>query len=186
MLDAKTPRRRGVEGKQSKHDRFRLSMNIHAATPTDLPEILALLRSSDLPVAGIERHIATTLVARDSGSFVGCAAVEVYGAAGLLRSIAVAGNLRGEGLGQRLTEAALELARRRGVRDIYLLTTTAENFFPRFGFVPIPRDQLDPALGPSEELRGACPASAVAMRANLSTSSPSSRQSSAPPPAPQC
>ena len=176
---------KGVEGKQRKHDNFRLSMNIHAASSTDLSEILALLKRSDLPVAGIERHVATTLVARNSGRLVGCAAVEVYGPTGLLRSVAVAQDQRGAGLGQRLTETALELARRQGVRDIYLLTTTAGKFFPRFGFVPIPRDQLDAALDQSEELRGACPASALAMRANLSTSSPSSRQSSAAPPAPR-
>jgi amino-acid N-acetyltransferase len=174
-----------VEGKQSKHDNFRLSMNIHAATSTDLSEILALLKSSALPVAGIERHVATTLVARNSGRLVGCAAVEIYGSAGLLRSVAVANDQRGAGLGKRLTETALDLARRQGVRDIYLLTTTAEKFFPRFGFVPIPRDQLEPALAQSEELSGACPASALAMRANLSTSSPSSPQNSAAPPAPR-
>ena len=185
MLDAERPRGRDAAEKQNKHDNFGLSMNIHAAAPMDLSEILALLKSTDLPVAGIEQHVAATLVVRDSGRLVGCAAVEIYGVAGLLRSVAVARDQRGAGLGRRLTEAALDLARRRGVRDIYLLTTTAENFFPRFGFVPIPRDQLDPALGQSEELRGACPASAVAMRANLSTSSPFSRQSSAAPPAPR-
>jgi len=93
--------------------------------------------------------------------------VEVYGQAGLLRSVAVDAKRRGKGLGERLTKAALELARNRGVRDIYLLTTTAGNFFPRFGFTAIPRAELDPALNQSEELRGACPASALAMRAAL-------------------
>ena len=142
-------------------------MNIRAATPTDLPDILDLLETSALPVAGIERHVETTLVARDGDTIVGCAAVEVYGTAGLLRSVAVAGGRRGEGLGQRLTAAALDVARARGVSNVYLLTTTAGDFFPRFGFTPIARAQMDPALESSEELRGACPASALAMRAQL-------------------
>ena len=81
--------------------------------------------------------------------------------------MAVAPERRGEGLGQRLTAAALELAREHGVHDVYLLTTTAGDFFPRFGFTPIARNQMAPALAASEELRGACPASAVAMRARL-------------------
>jgi hypothetical protein len=51
--------------------------------------------------------------------------------------------------------------------------------------VAIPRAELDPALGQSEELQGACPASALAMRAPLSTSAPPSRQSSSRPPAPR-
>jgi amino-acid N-acetyltransferase len=158
-------------------------MNIDAATPRDLPEILALLEASKLPVAGIAQHVAATLVAREAGTIVGCAAVEIYGPAGLLRSVAVAAGRRGEGLGQRLTAAALDVARARGVRNVYLLTTTAGDFFPRFGFSPIARTQMDPALAESEELRGACPASALAMRTQLSTSSPPSPQRSSPPPA---
>jgi len=142
-------------------------MNVVAATPADLPDILALLKASALPIAGIDQHVETTLIARDNGKIVACAAVEVHGQAGLLRSVAVEIERRGEGLGERLTKAALELARKRGVRDIYLLTTTASHFFPRFGFTAIPRAELDPALEQSEELRGACPASALAMRAAL-------------------
>jgi amino-acid N-acetyltransferase len=142
-------------------------MNIQAAKTADLPHILTLLKAAALPVAGIENHIETALVARDSERLLGCAAVEVYGQAGLLRSVAVEAGRRGEGLGERLTKAALELARKRGVRHIYLLTTTASHFFPRFGFTAIPRAEVDPALNQSEELRGACPASALAMRAAL-------------------
>lgn len=159
-------------------------MNIYAATPSDVPEMLALLNASGLPVAGIERHVATALVTHDAGRLVGCAAVEVYGSAGLLRSVAVVPDQRGTGLGQRLTRAALDLAHQRGVRTVYLLTTTAGDFFPRFGFVAIPRSDVDPALGQSDELRGACPASALAMRLALSTSGPPSRQSFSAPPAP--
>jgi amino-acid N-acetyltransferase len=144
-------------------------MAIAHAVESDLPEIVTLLKQSGLPTAGIERHIETTLVARAAGALTGCAAVEVYGEAGLLRSVAVDAGHRGEGLGEALTTAAIELARKRGVRNIYLLTTTASHFFPRFGFTAIPRAELDPALGQSEELRGACPASALAMRATLST-----------------
>jgi amino-acid N-acetyltransferase len=142
-------------------------MNIQAAAPSDLPDILALLKASALPVAGIERHVETALVARDAQQLLGCAAVEVYGQAGLLRSVAVEVEHRGEGWGERLTKAALELARKRGVRNIYLLTTTASHFFPRFGFTAITRAELDPVLSQSEELRGACPTSALAMRASL-------------------
>jgi len=144
-------------------------MAIAPGKEEDLPDILALLKRSALPVAGIERHVSTTLVARHDDKIVGCAAVEVYGQAGLLRSVAVEPARRSEGLGEQLTKAALELARKRGVRTIYLLTTTASHFFPRFGFTAIPRTELDPALEQSEELRGACPARALAMRASLST-----------------
>ncbi|MGH7538286.1 MAG: GNAT family N-acetyltransferase, partial [Gemmatimonadales bacterium] len=90
-------------------------------------------------------------------------AVELYGTTGLLRSVAVDATLRGQGIGVRLTDAALALARRRGVRYVYLLTETAARFFPRFGFRTIPRSEVAPAVRESVEFTGACSESAVAM-----------------------
>jgi len=145
-----------------------LSEEIRPATSDDLPDILALLERSKLPVDGLAEHLAAALVARTADGIAGCAAVEIYGTAGLLRSVAVDPGRRGAGLGHRLTAAALDLALARGVRSVYLLTTTAGDFFPRFGFTRIDRKEMDAALEQSAELRGACPASAVAMRADLS------------------
>jgi len=138
--------------------------NIAPAVPADLPGILDLLRQSDLPLAGVDAHLPTVLAARDGARLTGCAALELYGVAALLRSVAVASDRRGTGLGQRLTRAALDLARTRGVRTVYLLTTTAGEFFPRFGFQPITRDEIDPAVRQSVELTTACPESALVMR----------------------
>jgi nucleoside-diphosphate-sugar epimerase/N-acetylglutamate synthase-like GNAT family acetyltransferase len=140
---------------------------IRPARLPDLPAIIALLEENDLPVAGLAEHLGTTLVAEANASLVGCAAIELYGAAGLLRSVAVDGARRGERLGHRLTQAALELARAQGVNTVYLLTTTARDFFPRFGFRRITRDQVDSAVQRSVEFTTVCPASAVAMRADL-------------------
>ena len=140
---------------------------IRAATAGDLPAVMALLEASRLPLAGVEGYVATTLVAQRSARIVGCAAVEIHGTAGLLRSVAVDETRRGEGLGHQLTQAALDLARSRGVRRVYLLTTTADAFFPRFGFRTLPRDEVDSAVRQSVEFTTACPASAVAMRADL-------------------
>ena len=140
---------------------------IRAATTRDLAAIKTLLERNKLPLAGLEGHIATTLIAQRSARVVGCAALEVYGAAGLLRSVAVDQARRGAGLGHQLTQAALDLARARGLTSVYLLTTTAATFFPRFGFREVARDDVDPAVRASIEFTTACPASAVAMRADL-------------------
>src|SRR6266480_4104489 len=59
--------------------------------------------------------------------------------------------------------AALELARRRGVRTVYLLTETAGQFFPKFGFTAITRAQVESAVLESPEFTTACPKSAIAM-----------------------
>jgi nucleoside-diphosphate-sugar epimerase/N-acetylglutamate synthase-like GNAT family acetyltransferase len=140
---------------------------IRPAQPRDLRAIIALLEANDLPVAGLAEHLETTLVAQADAGLIGCAAVEVYGAVGLLRSVAVDGTRRGEGLGHQLTQAALDLALAHGVNTVYLLTTTAGAFFPRFGFGEITRDQVDAAVQRSVEFTAACPADAVAMRAQL-------------------
>lgn len=98
---------------------------------------------------------------------VGCAALELYGDAALLRSLAVTPSQRGHGLGQRLTQVALDLARQCGVSAVYLLTETAADFFPRFGFQPIPRDAVPPSVQLSIEFTEACPVSAQVMALRL-------------------
>lgn len=143
---------------------------IRPARAADLPDALALLAAAGLPTAGVAEHFpGCFLVARDpaSGVLVALAGVEVHGAYGLLRSVAVREDGRGQGLGREIGAAAIDLARGRGLRALFLLTTTADGFFPRLGFARVSREELPAELGASEELRGACPASAVVMRLRL-------------------
>jgi amino-acid N-acetyltransferase len=128
-----------------------------------------LLRDAGLPLAGVEEHIETFLVAEDSGRIAGAAGLEVYGDVALLRSVVVAAARRGTGLGRALVAEAVAQAQRRGVRELVLLTTTAALFFARLGFRQVERERLDPRLLASAELRGECCASAVAMRRRLTT-----------------
>jgi amino-acid N-acetyltransferase len=94
---------------------------------------------------------------------VGCAALEVYPDGSLLRSVAVDRAERGNGPGHRLTEAALHLAGRQRSPAVYLLTTTADLFFPRFGFMRIDRDELSASVRRSVQFTSACPATAIVM-----------------------
>jgi amino-acid N-acetyltransferase len=144
-----------------------MSVTIEPARPDDLPAIESLLERGHLTRAGVRDHLATAVVAREGNRIAGCAAVELYGEAALLRSVAVDHAFRGLGLGIRLTEAALTTARARGVHAVYLLTETATDFFPRFGFRPIPRTAVSPAVRRSVEFTTACPESAQAMMAEL-------------------
>lgn len=143
-------------------------MRVEAARPDDLSRVLELLDSASLPTAGAESHFHEFLVARDdAGRLVGCIGAEVYGDVGLLRSLVVSEAARSSSVGRRLVEALLERSRERGLRALFLLTTTAEDYFPRFGFAALPRDEADERLRASEELRGACPDTAVVMRLEL-------------------
>ena len=140
---------------------------LRTATSADAAVIEDLLRARNLPTAGAREHLATFVVATKGNSLLGCAGIERYGDVGLLRSVAVAENVGGRGVGAELVRALLDRARTLGLRDLYLLTTTAAGYFPRFGFERIGREALPSALQASEELSGACPASAVAMRLTL-------------------
>jgi amino-acid N-acetyltransferase len=138
-----------------------------SATTADWPAIADLLRACTLPLDGAEIHLSEFIVAVYAGRLVGCIGMERYGDAALLRSCAVAQDMRGQGIAQALVRQLLDLARAIGVREIALLTTTAERFFPRFGFVAVDRAALENTFDASEAFRGACPASAVAMRCVL-------------------
>lgn len=140
---------------------------IELAQLSDLPAILELLARCGLPEAGLSERVATTLVARENGQIIGSAALELYGEAALLRSVAVDASQRGRGLGQDLTQAGLDLARARGVGQVYLLTETAGDFFPRFGFRPITRADVTGPVTQSVEFISACPASALVMTLSL-------------------
>jgi amino-acid N-acetyltransferase len=143
------------------------SIAIGPATPADLQAILDLLERCELPTVGLADHLADTLVARMADRVVGSVALEVYADGALLRSVAVDQSVRGTGIGVRLTEAALKRARNRGIAAVYLLTTTAQHFFPRFGFEEIARDDVPLTIHASAEFESACPATATVMRKRL-------------------
>ena len=88
-----------------------LEVTIESAKSEDLPAILALLERSGLPLAGYADHLATALVGRQEQRIVASAALEVYGPAVLLRSVAVDASQRGHGLGKRIVLAAVALSR---------------------------------------------------------------------------
>jgi amino-acid N-acetyltransferase len=137
------------------------------ADPAHWPAITALLTASGLPLDGLEPHLPSAVVAREAGGIVGCAALELYGHDALLRSVAVAPARRRGGVGLALTAACIELARRHGVRTLWLLTETASEFFPRFGFEPATREAVPAAVRQSAEFTTACPDSATVMRLAL-------------------
>lgn len=137
------------------------------ATSADAEAIAALLDDAALPRAGFDRHLGAFLVARADGHLEGCVGLELHGHSALLRSAVVHPGSRGSGLGAALVEAAIATATARGAAELYLLTTTAEAWFPRFGFIRVEREALPAALEASEELQGACPASATCMRLSL-------------------
>src|SRR5688572_26330110 len=144
--------------------------SLRAATGDDLPAIERLLVSSGLPTAGVAEALASFVVA-ESGQgkrIVGVIGLELCcDEYALLRSAAVEPDWRGTGLGRRLVMHLIADAESRGIKALYLLTTTAERYFPSFGFVPTTRDAVPHEVKQSVEFREACPASATVMALEL-------------------
>ena len=138
-------------------------VSLRRAVQADHEAIATLLRDLQLPTDGVSEWLDQFWVAEHQRQVVGVAGMERYGDSGLLRSVAVARAWRGTGVGRTLVDRVLEEGRTAGVREVYLLTTTAEHYFPRLGFVCVDRDTVPAALHASAEFTGACPASAIAM-----------------------
>ena len=137
---------------------------VRPASATQHEDLRGLVQAAGLPLAGLESVVAR-FVAERHGEVVGVAALEQHvderGDVFLLRSVAVRTGFRGQGIGEGLTRAALQHVDAHG-GPVALLTETAADFFPRFGFVEVLRADLPTALLGSAELQGACAVSARA------------------------
>lgn len=136
---------------------------IRPTTPADHAGIHALLASANLPVEGVDAPHTHSWVAMKDGRLAGVIALEVYSDAGFLRSVAVAPNFQNQGIGTALVRHLLTESVGLGVQTLYLLTLTAEQWFPRFGFRLVPQGDVDPRVRQSPEFRGVCPESARTM-----------------------
>jgi len=141
---------------------------LRRARPEDLAAVERLLTAAELPLAGVAEHFDSFLIAVAAAGVVGAVGIERYDRYGLLRSAVVERDSQGRGIGALLTLRVLDDARARGLRAVYLLTTTAADFFARFGFRRIARGDVAPELWQSAELQGACPETATLMMLDLS------------------
>lgn len=138
------------------------------AIPFD-SRVEALLSACDLPVSDLPDNGAVQLLGQcRDGVLTGVVGVEVRERLGLLRSLAVAQEHRGSGLGQALVDHAEAWASERELEALYLLTTTASGFFQRLGYREISRNEVPAAIRASAEYSELCPSSATVMHKELS------------------
>lgn len=142
-------------------------VTLRPANEQDYERVTALLRAAELPLAGVTPSLTGFEVAERQGRLLGAVALERYGEDGLLRSAVVDSPARGGGIGAALVACILDTARERRLRAVYLLTTTAEDWFPRFGFDRIDRADVPDTIRASLEFREACPESAIVMRRDI-------------------
>lgn len=136
---------------------------LRPARADELGAVEHLLTGASLPTIGLSALVDGLVVAERDGTVVGAGALEPAGDDVLLRSLVTAPAERGRGTGQAIIARLLRDARDRGADTIWLLTETAADLFPRFGFRRVARAQAPAPLQALAEFAHACPASAIAM-----------------------
>ncbi len=139
------------------------------ATAEDLPEIIQLLETNELHPASVEKILEHFFVLKEEEQIIGCGGYEIYGETALLRSVAVKKSIHKKGLGTRIVNDLFKYGETQDLKRIFLLTTTAPDFFIRFGFNQIQRDDVDDAIKTTEEFTSICPTSSVVMRKDLNS-----------------
>ena len=138
------------------------------ARPQDYADIAALLGAAELPADDLTpEHLADFLVMRDGDTLAGVVGMDVRDDVALLRSLAVDARSRGAGVAGRLVAELEAGARARGVRELYLLTTTADGYFAHHGYDRIAREEVPAILREHPQFLSLCPSTAVCMRKTL-------------------
>jgi len=133
-----------------------------------LAQLVKILRENNLPIDDLaELDLANFFWCKEKNQCIGVIGLEVHGSDGLLRSLAVASEYQGSGVGSALVKKLENHARTVGVTDLYLLTETAEAYFQLKGYKTIPRDLASENVKQSKEFAELCPADAKLMRKSI-------------------
>lgn len=141
-------------------------MDIFSANSTDEPSVRALLEASALPYSDLTPQKLTHFLTARSAServIVGVVGIECYGDVGLLRSLAVSQPHRRQRLGKILVEHAERYAQQQGIKTLYLLTTTAKDYFAKLDYVRVERAMVPAVIQSTDQFRELCPDTAVCM-----------------------
>lgn len=143
-------------------------MKLRSCQEDDRHSIIGLLEAEALPTSDL--HVLSLqdfLVVDEGNVMAGCVGAEVFEDLALLRSLVVSRAFRGQGLAKQLVSALEGRLSRRGVTDIWLLTTDADGYFRRHGYRPVTRDRVPARVRETKEFSTLCPESAVVMRKQL-------------------
>lgn len=137
-----------------------------ALTRKERQAVISLLQQQNLPVADIGEDKLLYLL-MDGEQVIGTAGLEIFEGCALLRSVSIIKEEQGRGLGRLINEWIENQAKEKGIRCMYLLTTTAKNFFTKQGYLSIARDEAPDVIKQTTEFSSLCPSSAVVMKKNI-------------------
>lgn len=142
-------------------------VNISKATAGDYDKVTALLSGQRLPAEDIDKTLSHFFVAKEEGAIIAVIGLEIYGTAGLLRSMATDPAHRNKGIASMLVFELIDYAKQKGIKEIFLLTETAETYFAKKGFIKIGREGVPTSITKSSEFSHLCPSSAILMKKEI-------------------
>ena len=140
---------------------------IEPAAAEDFPSVCALLESEQLPISDLRNDMKHFYLAIVGDTTVGAIGLDPYGSSGLLRSMIVLPEYRHMGIAAHLVETLETHAKQLAIKDLFLITNTADGFFTKIGFRKIQRDQLPATVAGSAEFNGLCPESSSIMKKTI-------------------
>jgi amino-acid N-acetyltransferase len=146
-----------------------MEITIRPARASDRMAISQLLTSGKLPVQDIDKNLPDFFVGIDNNQIVGVIGLEKYGQYGLLRSMATGASHRNYGIASKLIDRLFQHAKSIGLKEVYLLTETAKDYFTKKGFITLQRNEVPDAIKESAEFSHVCPASATVMNKSIVT-----------------
>lgn len=140
------------------------SHQVEKARESDLTAIKSLLSSVNLPISDLPSPLNNFLVIKEEEKVIGSIGLEVFGKYALLRSLAIDLEHRNLDLGQKLYDSIIDLAKRSGIEEIFLITNTADQYFEKRDFVTMERENTPSEIKNTAQFTSVCPSSATVMR----------------------
>jgi len=142
---------------------------IRNCTTEVLPDAIKLLNQNKLPTNDLLGDLESIKLysCLKSKLLIGIAGLQIFSDKALLRSLAVHPEYKGMGYGKLLVQHVETEALNFGVRELYLLTNSAEKYFLKFNYKIIPRDRLPDQIKQSQQFKTLCPVTAVAMKKTI-------------------
>ncbi len=136
---------------------------IQPLNKTNLPSIKVLLESYELPDSDIETSHALFFGIKKKNQLLVTGAIEIYDSDAILRSVAVHRDFQKIGYGKIMVKFLEKKAIQLGIKKLYLLTTTAENFFRKCNYNSISRELCPESIKTSTQFAEICPSNASCM-----------------------
>lgn len=142
-----------------------LSLSI-AVREEERQQAIQLLQQHKLPVQDLDEDKLLYLL-KEGDKVIGTAGLEIFEDCAMLRSVSVIKEEQGKGYGKLINNEIEFYAKESGINCLFLLTTTAKDFFEKQGYCVIKREEAPEAIKQTAEFSSLCPSSAVVMKKRI-------------------